>query len=172
MTKWMDGVGRDVRLATRRIMRRPAVSMVIVACLGTGIGATSGVYSVVRSVLVEAVPFEDANRLVQIYTYPLDREDPDLRFWVPPFTYMAVESESEALESVGAFFSTEFDLVEDGTAERVSGARAMPGSFAALGVQPLVGRTFTEEDLEAQAGEGLAEGTAGEGDAALPARAL
>ena len=41
MTKWIDEVGRDVRLAVRRITRRPAVSIVIVACLGVGIGATS-----------------------------------------------------------------------------------------------------------------------------------
>ena len=111
MTKWIDVVGRDVRLAVRRITRRPAVSIVIVACLGVGIGATSGVYSVVRSVLVDAMPFEDADRLVQIFTYNLDRQDPELRFWVTPFTYEAVEAESAALESVAGFFVTAWWII-------------------------------------------------------------
>ena len=148
MGMWMDEVWRDVRLATRRILRRPTVSIVIVGCIGVGIGATSGVYSVVRSVLVDALPFENADRLVQIFTYNLDRADPELRFWVSPDTYLSVEAESRALESVGGFFTTDFDVMEDGVAERMSGARAMPGSFAALGVRSILGRTFTEEDVE------------------------
>ena len=145
---WIDEVWRDVRLAARRITRRPAVSIVIITCLGAGIGATSGVYSVVRSVLVDAMPFEDADRLVQIFTFNLDRQDPERRFWVAPVTYMAVAEETEALESVAGFFATDFDVLEDGVAQRMRGARAMPGSFAALGIQPMLGRTFTQEDIE------------------------
>src|SRR5262245_51071198 len=62
------GLGGDVRVGWRRLLRRPGFTLVAVATLALGIGANTAIYSLVRSLLLRPLPYEDARRLVLFWS--------------------------------------------------------------------------------------------------------
>ena len=144
---WTDDLRRDARLAVRRARRRPTFTAVVVTCLALGIGSATGVFSVLEPALLEPLPFEDASDLHVLAAFDVGRTDPDERYWMSWFPIRDLQRSSDALEGVAGFYQREFDLVGDGEAERVAGAETLPGSFAVLGVEPVLGREIDEEDM-------------------------
>ena len=77
MVRWVEDVSKDVRIAVRRVRKRPGFTAAVVLCLGLGIGATTGVISVLQPVLGSPIPFDDPDRLFQVSQFGRDRTDPD-----------------------------------------------------------------------------------------------
>ena len=77
---WLEQVGQDVRYALRQFGRTKAFSLVVVATLALGIGATTAIYSVVDTVLLHPIPGPAADRLVQVgeWIQFSNRQNPDL----------------------------------------------------------------------------------------------
>ena len=100
--------------------------------------------------LLAKVPFPDGDRLVLVRTYP--EWNPALSNSASIPDYIAWKQQSRSFESMGASIadhSRDFGAEEDGRpAERIEGHGFAPSLFVALGVQPLLGRTFTEEEAE------------------------
>jgi len=68
----LDGFTSDVRLALRRLIKDPVFSLVAIGSLALGIGANTAVFSVVHAVLIEPLPYPDADRLVRVGYAALD----------------------------------------------------------------------------------------------------
>ena len=70
-----DGWKQDMRIALRGLLRRPSFASVVILTLGVGIGANVAVYSVLHSVLLAPLPYEESEQLVRVYGRRLDLPD-------------------------------------------------------------------------------------------------
>jgi hypothetical protein len=132
---------RDVFYSVRSLARTPALTATIVLTVGIGLGATTGMVSVVRAVLVNPLPYTAPDELVWIYT-----DNPPYRFRFSLVDYRALEADHPTFTSVAAYQTGSVMVTEGGVAERVT-AKAVTGSyFSLLGQMALLGRVFDVSD--------------------------
>ena len=135
---------QDVQYGFRMLLKRPGFTLVAVLALALGIGANTAIFSVVNAVLLRPLPFDKPERLVMVWG-----SAPQLGFDILPAT--AAESvewreRSRAFEQVAAFKSWSWNMSGINGPEQVSGARVNASLFPALGVKPVLGRTFLPEE--------------------------
>jgi predicted permease len=136
---------QDVRYAIRGLVSARGYTVVALLTLALGIGANTAVFSVVRHVLLAPLPYGDADRVALIWskwrnfdkTWLSDAEVIDYQTRVPAFT------------DAGAWSVTAVNLTGDGDPVRVGAAFVNANVFEILGVAPLIGRTFTEDEAAA-----------------------
>lgn len=138
---------QDVGFALRALRRQPGFVAAAVLTLALGIGANVAMFGVVNLALFRALPFADADRLVLGRTrWP----GGGIGWTVSAPDYYDVQDQSTSFESLEALtpFTRDFTITGGGDPERISGAWASPGLFRALGVAPLIGRGFRDEEGE------------------------
>jgi len=150
----MDTVVRDIRFAIRAATRRPgAYALALVAC-ALGIGATTGMFSVVDGVLWRSLPYPDADRIVSVYlTNPQWKEDADLnaywrRAWWSYPEYVEWRGLQNVFEQAAAYRESRSTITGSGEPQRIPVGRVSPELFPMLGTSPVVGRVFNESDGE------------------------
>ena len=137
---------RDFRYGARSLARAPSFTVVAVAVLALGIGATSAIFSLVSAVWLKPLPFADEDRLVTLWA-DLSAIGGQPRTEIAPANYVDWQARAQSFESMAPFHIASFNLTEDGgEPERLSALRTSPGLFATLGLMPLVGRTFVPDD--------------------------
>ncbi len=144
----MRTLWQDVRYGARALWKSPAFTAVAVLAVALGVGANTAIFSVVNTVLLRALPYENAERLAALYTGrgptviggPLSYPDLlDYRAQAQSFEYVA------GYQGVGTVMS----LGQGDEPERVRGTEVMADLFPLLGVRAARGRVFTrEEDVE------------------------
>ncbi|MFC1627666.1 ABC transporter permease [Gemmatimonadota bacterium] len=130
----------DLRYALRSMLRRPGFSIVVVLTLAIGIGATTAVFSVLEGVLLRALPYPEANRLV----VPQTHED-DFTYNITINDFL-VWQDQEVFESVALFGASMVDITGMGDPFRVTRGVHSNGYFDVLRLKPILGRTFSEEE--------------------------
>src|SRR3954471_24057050 len=139
----MDRFLSDLRYARRRLLRAPGFSAVAVATLALGIGANTAIFSLIRTVVLQPLPYGSPDHLVMIWGRiekgaTTDVSGPEMR------DYMA---ESSTFSSVSAYTGGSANLTGGGAEpERVVTALVSPNLFDTLGVPPLLGRAFSAAD--------------------------
>jgi putative ABC transport system permease protein len=141
---FVDSVARDLRYALCGLSRRPAFTFAAVLTLALGIGATTAIFSVVYSVLIKPLPYPNADELVRIRH--LIRPDGNVDLTTAPSMYFTYRDESRTLAEIGLWWEAGMTLTGLGDPERVRGVFASHGTLQALGVQPMLGRWFTEAE--------------------------
>ena len=142
---FVDSVGRDLRYALRSLQRRPTFTFAAVLTLALGIGATTAIFSVVYSVLIKPLPYPNPGELVRIRHSTAPAYTNDLT--TSASMYFTYRKESRTLAEIGLWGNGGETVTRvDGT-ERIRSLRVTRGVLEALGVQPLRGRWFTEEEL-------------------------
>ena len=145
-TQFVESVLQDVRYALRLLRKSPGFATVAVLTLALGIGANTAIFSLVDTALLRPLPFKNPSRLVLIGEgMPADGY-PKIGVSPEDFTFYAREQKS--FESVGAFDDKYVDLSRGGQPERILAARVSASIFPMLGIQPLLGRTFTAQEDE------------------------
>src|SRR5881409_283927 len=130
----------DLRRALRAITRTPGTSILAVATLALGIGATTAIFSVFHAVLLQPLPFPEADRLVQIWESRAQKGWNQASFTEANF--WDVRAQNRTFEEVGALHGDNANLTGYGDPEHVSIARVSAGFFPLLGVRPALGRLF------------------------------
>jgi len=147
---WLQDVWQDLTYGARMMRQSPGFTSIVALSLALGIGANTAILGTLRTTLLGSVPFPDGNRLVLLRTYPEENPGQYNSASIPD--YIAWKQQSRSFESMGASIadhSRDFGAQEDGhPAERIEGQGFAPSLFVALGVQPLLGRTFTEAEAE------------------------
>ncbi len=133
---------RDIRYAIRVLLKTPGFTAIAVPALALGIGANTAIFSVVSGVLLRPLPFPDPQQLVQIEeTYPPNGRGtasyPNLIDW---------RAQSTSFSAISAYSFVNKNLQGEGEPDRVTGIAADRGLFRMLGVEPLAGRTFRDDD--------------------------
>src|SRR5687767_4280803 len=138
---------QDLRFAARSFLRAPRFTIPAVLALALGIGATAATFSVVRGVMLKPLPYHDPDRIVVIWENNTRRNRP--RNVIGPANFIAWRERNRSLEHLAMVGPARLNLSLGGQPEEVSGLQASSDLFAALGVQPALGRPYTaEEDLE------------------------
>ncbi len=150
---YLDNLLYDVKLAVRMLAKKPGLTITAVITLGLGIGANTTIFSIVNTVLLQPLPYEEPERLVGVF-----RIDPDLTgenptpariaslFAVPLPVYRDWRDLSPVFANSGAFGPNAFTLTGGDGPERVIGAFIDSGVFDTLGVKPMLGRDFLPEE--------------------------
>ena len=130
----------------RRLLRSPGFTSVAVFTMALGIGATTAIFSVVKGVLLEPLPYPDSDRLV---TFSLDaskRDIPELPLSDRGFFHF--RDKNETFEAVGVYRGAQINITGDEQPERLNIIGFSKEVLEVLGVSPMMGRRFTpEEDL-------------------------
>jgi putative ABC transport system permease protein len=138
----MGMLAGDVRYAIRSLLRQPTFTAVAVLTLVLGIGANTAIFSVIKAVLLNPLPYRDPGRLVVLSEQNPDG-NPDL---VAPLTFGDWQSQSRAIPSLAAFRQLRYAFAGADAPLNVPSVRATPNVFSVLGATTLVGRTFLDEE--------------------------
>lgn len=137
----MQTILQDLRYAWRQLRKSPGFAALAIVTLGLGIGANTAMFTVVESIVLRPLPYAHSDRLV--YIGPADQEGFTQTSWL---TYNDVRTQAQKLENV-ALYSEDVGVVQgkEGSKSVVTPS-VTPNAFQLLGVSPLLGRTFSEDE--------------------------
>jgi putative ABC transport system permease protein len=145
----MSFTSARIRRTARRLLRAPLFSAVAVLTLGLGIGANTAIFSVVNGILLKPLPYPAADRLVGVWHTAPGMNLPLLN--QSPATYFTYRDENRVFDSLGLWTTEGASITGTGEPERIQALMVTDGTLPALGVQPVLGRTFTSADDRAGA---------------------
>ena len=142
---------QDLRYAARAMRRDSALTCFVILILGLGIGASTAVFSLIDAVLLRPLPFHDPARLVWIGNKDVDNEGLSGET-VPVNHYKALREQNGTFADVAAFspfYRTGDDkLTGSGEPQRLTGLQVSQNFFPLLGVQPILGTQFSDDDCQ------------------------
>jgi predicted permease len=142
MAVWLETVLQDARFGFRMLRRTPGFTLVAVLTVALTIGAATAVFTIVNSVLLRPLPYENSDRLIVIATF-MPRSNEEI---TASAQYTAFKNNSRMLEDAGAYSWEDYNASGAGEAERLHGALTSASFFTTLGVRPTIGRAFTAEE--------------------------
>src|SRR5262245_50163036 len=140
----MEMLLRDLCFGARTLIRNPGFTVVAVLSLAIGIGANSAIFSVTKALLLRPLPYQDAERLVILWSRSPGLNVP--QDWFSPGQYLDIKIENQAFEETAITIGASFNLTGVGVPEHVDGARVSSSLFPMLGASPLLGRVLLPEE--------------------------
>ena len=130
----MDSMIKDIRYAIRGLLKRPGFTAIAVLTLGLGIGVNTAIFSVINSVLLRPLPYEDPSRLV---TFRSNQSAPDL---------IDVEAQTKTFSRLGGMVSQPLAYTAGAEPVQIEVGQVTGGYFDTLGVKPSLGRYIGSDD--------------------------
>jgi putative ABC transport system permease protein len=143
-TPMLSTLLQDVRYSLRLLLRTPGVTLVALLTLTLGIGANTAIFSIVNGVLLKPLAYPDADRLYLIQ-HALISDRTQLGSGTPGNFY-DLQRAARSFTQLAAFSGATVTLTGHGDPERLQGIQSVGSVLQVLGVPPLLGRVFTEED--------------------------
>jgi putative ABC transport system permease protein len=148
---WLENLLRDFRISVRTLFRSPGFSLIAIVVMALCIGAATSLFTVVRSVLLKPLPFRDPASLVMVYEHFRDPAINAVEYnynTVSPADYYDWRAQTHGFEDMAAWRYAQFNMTgERGDLPEIVSARGATWNlFPLLGVQPALGRTFTESE--------------------------
>ncbi len=148
----MDKLIRDLRHAVRMLLKTPVFTSVVVFTLAVGIGANTAMFSIVNGVLLQGLPFQHPERIVDLNE--VERRDIAGGGAIAPATFIDWRKMATSYDVMSVFAPRTYNVTPDtGEPARVRGTIASSSFFAVLGVSPILGRGFTPADAEPGRGQ-------------------
>ena len=143
---WLESAGRDLRYGSRTLLRTPGFSLTAILVMALGIGATTSLFTIVRSVLLKPLPFREADKLVMLYEHFQHanwRHSP-----VSPADFKDWHEQAHGFREMAAWRNYGGNLSGDHgeLPEVVHAAAGSWNLFSVLGVEPALGRTFLPDE--------------------------
>jgi putative ABC transport system permease protein len=142
----METLVQDLRYAIRMLLKKPSFTAIVVLALAIGIGANTAIFSVVNAILLRPLPYKHFERISMIWM-----NNPKLGVaedWHSYPNYTDYKEQNQVFEDMAAFNDRSFNLTGAGDPVRVVGVWATASMFSVMGVEPALGRSFTEEEEE------------------------
>src|ERR1051326_7997935 len=130
----------DFRQAIRNMKKSLGSTLLAVLMLAVGIGATSAIFSVFYSVLIEPLPFPESSRLAQLWESRVKQQWNQATFTEANF--WDIQERNRTFEGIASFHGFTANLIGSGDPEQVDGGMISAGFFHVLGVRPVAGRDF------------------------------
>ncbi|HEY3936216.1 MAG TPA: ABC transporter permease [Bryobacteraceae bacterium] len=145
----METLIQDLRYGVRTMSRAPGFTATAVIVLALGIGANTAIFSVVNAVLLRPLPFDQPDRLVQLWHTPPQASFPGMKeFTVSPANFIDWRNQSHAFEGMSAYGFGRYTLTGSGEPEAIRTFAGTSGLFSILRVRPLLGRDFRDDEYQ------------------------
>ena len=135
----------DLRYAARAMRRQPGFAAIVVAIMTIGIGANTAVFTVVNAVLLKPLPYPGSDRIVTLSTREIVRGE--INRLVTIANFRDWRDQSASFEAMAAYRPGEAPVTANAAAEYVRNATVDGGFFHVFGVDPVLGRTLTPDDM-------------------------
>src|SRR3984957_2134119 len=139
----LDRAAQDIRYATRMFRKSPAFTALALASLTLGIGATTAIFSVVNSVLLQPLRFSPPGERVMVWERPPETGHNNV---VQTQNFLDWRARNRSFENMAAVFQISTNLEGQGEAVLLPALRVTAGVFEILEVPPLIGRTIRAAD--------------------------
>jgi putative ABC transport system permease protein len=138
----MGSLIQDLRFGVRMLMKNPVFTLITVLTLTLGIGANTAIFSVVNAVLLRPLPYKDASRLMVLWERErnIEQESPSYP------NFLDWQAQSRSFEQMALSRRDNANLTGVGEPERLDVRQVSANFFATLGVTPLLGRSFAQEE--------------------------
>jgi predicted permease len=144
----MASFWQDVRYGLRALSKNPGFAAIAILTLALGIGANTALFSVVNGVLLNPLPFPNADQLLAVYSRTPAIGESSVSY----LNFLDWQRDNHSFSDLNAFRSDDFNLTGAGEPERLHGHMISADFFSTLGVKPILGRTFRPEEDQAGAG--------------------
>lgn len=141
----METILQTTRRVLRGLARSPGFTVSVLATLGLGFAATAAIFTVLNAVVLNPLPYPDAERLVAIGSR-VPRLDPEARWGVSPAGYFHYRARSRTLEEIGIYRTYRGTVTGAGEPARARLALVSAPLFSVLRARPAVGRLIGPED--------------------------
>ena len=138
-----ETITQDVRYGARMLAKHKAFTAIAVITLALGIGANTAIFSVVNELLLRPLPYRDPAGIVMLWEVSPEGRHQNT---TSRANYRAWKTQSSSFAEAAAFSDQRFNLSGAGEPEQISVQMATPEFFKVLGVEPLLGRTFSADD--------------------------
>ena len=142
----MEALWQDLCYGVRILFKHPGFTAAAVLSLAIGIGANTGIFSVINALLLRPLPYEGADRLVILWSRSPGLNVP--QDWFSPGQYLDIKNQNHVFDDVAISIGGSFNLTGQGTPQHVDGARVSSSLFHLLGAHAKLGRVFLPEEDE------------------------
>jgi putative ABC transport system permease protein len=132
----------DMRYGTRQLLKAPGFTIVAILTLAVGIGATSAIFSVVNGVMLRPLPYPEPERIVRV----IEVLPQYGRFAVAPANFLDWRDRNHVFERIAAYTTGNDTFIGGEGPERIPRALISWDMFELLGVMPMLGRGFREDE--------------------------
>ncbi len=143
----MTTTWQDIVYGYRMLLKKPGFTAIAALSLALGIGANTVIFSLIDTTLLRPLPFAQPDRLVSIFSVPLDH--PDQRNGPTAYNLLAFQQHAKSFEAMGGIRTQVCNIGSDSHGqppERVDCENYMPSVFTTLGVKPILGRVLNEDE--------------------------
>ena len=138
----LDSFGADVRYAVRQLRRSPGFAWTSIAILALGIGACTAIFSTIKPILLDSLPYPHAKQLMMSWEMRGDSGPMGVSFG----TFHGLAERSQAFTAMAVMKPWQPTIVATARPERLEGQRVSADYFRTLGISPLLGRDFNASD--------------------------
>jgi predicted permease len=144
---WLESLWRDARYGLRTLWRSPSFSVTAILVMALSIGASTSLFTIVRSVLLKPLPFRDPDQLVMLYEHFRQQNESPYNV-VAPAVYHDWREKTHGFQDMGAWHWWAGAITSDSgeLPEYIVGAAGSWNLFSVLGVEPSLGRTFVPDE--------------------------
>jgi putative ABC transport system permease protein len=149
----MKTLWQDVVYGFRMLLKKPSFTLVAALSLALGIGANTVIFSLINTTLLRPLPFPDPDRMVMIWSVPLESKEQLNGVMAPNYT--AFREKAQSFEAMGAIRNNVCNIGADEHGqppERVDCENFTPSVFQALGIKPVLGRVLAEDENQVDNG--------------------
>src|ERR1700685_2518446 len=140
----MPSLLADLRYGIRLLRQSPGFTFIAICALALGIGANTAIFSTLDAATLRALPYQDPDSLVMVWE---DASSIGFAHNTPaPANYFDWREMNHVFTDIAASRSRMRSATGDGPAEQLAGFEVTPNLFPVLGVTPILGRTFTEQE--------------------------
>lgn len=132
----------DIRHGARMLRKSPGFTLAVVLILALGIGGTVAIAALLDTLIFRPLPYADADRVVTLWQRPATGE----RAAVAPANFLDWRERSQSFDRLAAVTPSSYDYTGTGEPEVLFGAQVTQGFWEAVGVRPLLGRTFADDE--------------------------
>jgi predicted permease len=139
----MTTLWQDLRYGLRVLARSPSFTIVSILTLALGIGANTAIFTIVYGVLLRPLPFPEPDRIVQLVeSYKEQSEEAGLNMG----QLKQLQGHSDLFQSMAGYTAVGYNLAVGNSAEHLRGMPVSSSYFSVLGIRPILGRNFTQDD--------------------------
>jgi len=141
--RWIENALQDARFAARMARRNPGFTLLAIVTLALGIGSTTAIFSVLKAVLLNQLPYRNPDQIVALSQIdPTAPTDPSVSSW----TFHEWRTRSQAFTSISLYGDASRVLVENGESEVLRGLRVDHDFFDTLGIKMFLGRAIRADE--------------------------